>query len=105
MIFNNKVYVIFVDEKFVGICENENEIWDVAQNEVNGTNYPLTDDNFADRVFWNTIKPNRFYKHSKNVFSVLFCIIYEFIYYTFSFFHNPASNCNYGCKYKPGFYS
>lgn len=59
MIFNHIIYVVFVDGELVGLCEDEDYIWDIAQNVVNGTSRPLTDDNFYDRVHYSTIRVNR----------------------------------------------
>ena len=54
------VYSIFLDGNFIGICEDEDCVWEIAQNETNGTPYPLTDDNFCDRVQYYQIDVNRY---------------------------------------------
>lgn len=59
MIFEDTVFIVYLDGDFVGICEDEDCIWEVAQNHTNGTSYPLTDDNYPDRVWTNKIHINR----------------------------------------------
>lgn len=59
MIFNGTVCVVYLDGFLAGICEDEDYVWDIAQDCVNGTPYPLTDDNFPDRVWHETINVNR----------------------------------------------
>ena len=59
MIFNNTIYIVYLDGLLAGICEDEDCVWDIAQNCVNGTPYPLTDDNFPDRVWYEIINVNR----------------------------------------------
>ena len=63
--FLGEVYSVFVDGMFVGVCENEDECLDVAQNHLNGIDI-LSDDNI-DRVFWNSINVNRFYRKGQNI--------------------------------------
>ena len=63
--FLREVYAVFLDGNFVGICENEDECWEVAQNTLNGIDVLLDDD--VDRVWWNTIGVNRFYQDGKNI--------------------------------------
>lgn len=59
--FLKEVFVVYLDENFVEITEEEDYIWDLVQDHVNGTPYPLTDDNFCDRVFWHKIETGRYY--------------------------------------------
>ena len=68
MIFKRNVYAIFLDEFFIGISEDDGYIWDIAQNHANGTQNPLTDDNFADRIQYNTISPNKYSVDGKNAY-------------------------------------
>jgi hypothetical protein len=65
--FDNNVYIVYLDGSFAGICEDELECWEVAQDVNNGVGKPLTDDDFPDRVWYDTININRYYKDGKNV--------------------------------------
>ena len=58
MIFNDTIYMVYVDDSFVGIAEQEDYIWDVAQDSVNGTSKPLYDDDMGDRIFYEEININ-----------------------------------------------
>ena len=60
--FEEKVYVVYVDGMFAGIAENEYEAVDVADNFVNGCRKPLTDDDMPDRLYWDIINVNRFFR-------------------------------------------
>ena len=62
--FLQKIYSVFLDGNFVGICENEDECWEVAQNHINGIDVLLDDD--VDRVEWNEININKWYYHSEH---------------------------------------
>lgn len=57
---NGELFLVFLDGNYVGACEQDFEIWDTAENSNNGVGEPLTDDNFADRVFYNRINVNRY---------------------------------------------
>lgn len=59
MVFNGTVCIVYLDGMLAGICEDEDYVWDIAQDCVNGTPYPLTDDNFPDRVWYEVINVNR----------------------------------------------
>lgn len=59
MIFQKDTFVIYVDDTYAGICDSEFDIWDTAQNFVNGCSISLTDDNFCDRVSYYIINVNR----------------------------------------------
>lgn len=60
MIFEDTIYMVYVDGLFAGIAEDESYIGDVANDFVNGVRQPLYDDDYADRVFWDTINVNRY---------------------------------------------
>ena len=62
MIFTDNVYVVYVDGDFCGIAENEYEAVDVADNYVNGYSKPLMDDDMPDRLHWDVINVNRFFR-------------------------------------------
>lgn len=64
--FLKDIYAVFVDGMFAGITEDEDEIWDIAQDEVNGFKKPLTDDDICDRVYYNTIRVNRWYVYNEH---------------------------------------
>ena len=65
--FLENVYIVFLDGNFAGITEEEDLIWEVAQDYTNGTPHPLTDDNFCDRVFWNKIETGRYYRDGQSI--------------------------------------
>lgn len=62
--FLQKVYSVFLDGNFVGICENEDECWEVAQDHINGIDVLLDDD--VDRVGWNEINVNKWYFYNEH---------------------------------------
>ena len=64
---NGVQHIVFLDGMLAGVCEDEYEIWDIADNVNNGIKTPLTDDSFADRVFWHTIDVNRYTVHSQTI--------------------------------------
>ena len=66
LIFKSDVYIVYVDGIFAGICENEDEICDVAQDSVNGIS-TLLDDDYPDRVSYDKINVNRFYRSRQTV--------------------------------------
>lgn len=49
------IYIVFVDEWFVGIAESEEEVMDIAADCTNGTPKPLYDDDIPDRVWWEEV--------------------------------------------------
>lgn len=59
--FDNEVYIVYVDGNFCGIAEDEYEAVDLANDYVNGFTKPLLDDDMADRLYWDIININRFY--------------------------------------------
>lgn len=65
--FNGDVFFIYVDDNFVGIVEDEMNIYDIASNSVNGITQPLTDDDMGDRLYYKKINVNQFYRSGKNI--------------------------------------
>lgn len=65
--FNGDVFLIYVDDNFVGIAEDEMNIYDIASNSVNGITQPLTDDDMGDRLYYERINVNQFYRSGKNI--------------------------------------
>lgn len=65
--FNGDVFFIYVDDNFVGITEDEMYIYDMASNSVNGITQPLTDDDMGDRLYYEKINVNQFYRSGKNI--------------------------------------
>lgn len=65
--FKQEVYVVYVDGNFCGITEYEYEIVELADDYVNGVAKPLLDDDIPDRVYWNIINVNRFYRDGQTV--------------------------------------
>ena len=61
--FLEQVYSVFLDGNFVGICINEDECWEVAQNHINGIDVLLDDD--VDRVMWHKINVNKWYYYDE----------------------------------------
>ena len=58
------LYSVFLDGAFVGVCENEDEGWDIAQDHLNGVD-PLLDDD-VDRVWVHKIDVNRWYVYNQH---------------------------------------
>lgn len=65
--FNGDVFLIYVDDNFVGIAEDEMNIYNIASNSVNGITQPLTDDDMGDRLYYEKINVNQFYRSGKNI--------------------------------------
>lgn len=65
--FNGDVFFIYVDDNFVGIVEDEMYIYDMASNSINGITQPLTDDDMGDRLYYEKININQFYRSGKNI--------------------------------------
>lgn len=61
MIFKGTIYIVYVDGIFAGITDDETMIGNVAEDFTNGDRKPLSDDDMADRVFWDAINVNRWY--------------------------------------------
>lgn len=59
------VYSVFLDGNFIGTCTDEDEVYTVAQDHVNGYDTILDDD--MDRVTYTKIDVNQFYRYGKNV--------------------------------------
>lgn len=55
---NGELYVAFLDEKYIGIADNEYEAFDIAEEETHG-NRPLYDDEIPDRFLCCKINVNR----------------------------------------------
>lgn len=53
------LYSVFLDGKFVGVCEEEDMAWEVAQNYLNGEDTLYDDD--VDRVWYHKIDVNRWH--------------------------------------------
>ena len=58
MIFNGDVFIVILDGFPIGICEDEDYIWEIASEHTNGTSKPLLDDD-VDRVWHEKINVNR----------------------------------------------
>ena len=67
MVFNDTVYIVYLDGFLAGICEDEDCVWDIAQDCTNGTAHPLNDDNFCDRVWYDTINTNRYFRNGQSI--------------------------------------
>ena len=65
--FNGDVFLIYVDDNFVGIAEDEMYIYDIASDSINGITQPLTDDDMGDRLYYEKINVNQFYRSGKNI--------------------------------------
>ena len=61
------IFLVILDGEYIGATNNEYEIWEIAQDCTNGTPYPLNDDNFCDRVWYDTININRYFTDRKNI--------------------------------------
>lgn len=59
------IYSVFLDGNFIGTCTDEDEVYEVAQDHVHGHDILLDDD--LDRVTYNKIDVNQFYRYGKNV--------------------------------------
>lgn len=57
---NGILYAIILDGNYIGICENEYEGIEMAQNKLNGHDV-LLDDDMPDRVWYEKIDVNRWY--------------------------------------------
>lgn len=64
---NKTIYTVFLDGNFIGTTTEEDYIWDLASNCVNGSSKPLTDDDFCDRVWWNKIETGRYYRDGQTI--------------------------------------
>ena len=60
----NELYSIFLDGEFLGICNDEYEGWEIAQNHLNGIDNLLDDD--VDRVQIHKIDVNRWYIYDQH---------------------------------------
>lgn len=59
------MYSVFLDGNFVGTCASEYEVYDTAQDHVNGHDILFDDD--MDRVTYSKIDVNQFYRYGNNV--------------------------------------
>ena len=53
------LYNVYLDGIFIGVVEEEDYAWNLAENHTNGTSTPLYDDD-VDRVWTEEINVNRF---------------------------------------------
>lgn len=58
MNFNGDVFIVILDGFPIGICEDEDYVWEIASEHTNGTSKPLLDDD-VDRVWHEKINVNR----------------------------------------------
>ena len=66
-----QLYSVYVDGLFVGMVEEEDYVWDLAQTNINGFSKLLIDDDIADRVEYYKIDINRFYNDGRFVYDKL----------------------------------
>ena len=59
MDFNKTIYSVYLDGFFVGLTNNEDECWEIAEEDTYGTKDILHHDE-VDRVWWHKINVNRF---------------------------------------------
>lgn len=64
---NGKMYIVWVDGFFEGVTEEEDYVWDIVGDAINGVSAPLIDDDIPDRVEINKIDVNRYERIGKNV--------------------------------------
>lgn len=58
--FLEDVFVVYLDGNFIGICEDEDLVVDIAQDHINGIDV-LLDDDMPDRLAYHRICINRWY--------------------------------------------
>jgi len=54
------MYLVYVDGNFEGITDDEYLICDIVADATNGVTNPVLDDDYPDRVFYDTININRY---------------------------------------------
>lgn len=64
---NGKMYIVWVDGFFAGATEDEDYVWDIVADTINGVSAPLIDDDIPDRVEINKIDVNRYEADYHNV--------------------------------------
>lgn len=52
------IYLVILDGEYIGVTNDEDESWEIAQDHTNGTSKPLFDDD-VDRVWTEKIDVNR----------------------------------------------
>lgn len=58
--FLEEVFLVYLDGNFVGLCEDEDLVVDIAQDHINGIDI-LLDDDMPDRLEYHRIGINRWY--------------------------------------------
>ena len=54
------MYLVYVDGNFEGITDDEYLICDIVADATNGVTNPVLDDDYPNRVFYDTININRY---------------------------------------------